>query len=356
MSADAMASNSVNTPDVQQPSLRQVIWQVKRNQSPYAILGLQPECTERDVATAFRKLALLLHPDKCTNEKQKELHTHLFIKIDEAKDAILNPTVLYQGEGGEEVSMPPTKSPWNNPMFRKKAGRRGKGFNRWEPRADGCYHWVPRPNKYRYKEDSDDEAIETADASDDEWVWDSPKKSVAESQSESDGPDDEASEVAESQSSQDDASGSKQTQVEDAEDEDEHDAESSDSDSDEEEEPTNSLKVRDNLWITPSGKQKKNLGRGELVHASRPIANAWAEYHAARSKAHQRWAWNQEKQTFNNSNALASIYYAGWWEEDGPAMFAEEEAELAVEHEDILEEHEIPTSVPFNLGDFLPDL
>ncbi|CAK1365299.1 unnamed protein product [Cercospora beticola] len=347
MSANTMASNSAKTSDasVQQPSLRQIISQVKRNRSPYAILGIQPESTERDVTIAYRKLALLLHPDKCTDEKQKQLHTQLFIKIDEAKDAILQPTVLYQGEGGEEVSMQPIKSPWSNPMFRKKAGRRGKGFNRWEPRADGCYHWVPRPNKYRDDEASDDEAIETADASDDEWVWTSPKARAAESQSEQDAHDDEPAEAAQSS----------QNATCESEHDDEEDSEDSDSDSESEEPESTSLKLRDNLWITPSGKQKQNLGRGELVHAPRPIANAWAEYHAARSKAHQKWAWNQEKQSFNNSNALASIYYAGWWKEDGPAMFAEEEAELAVEHEDILEEHEILSSVPFCLGDWLPE-
>ncbi|PPJ54978.1 hypothetical protein CBER1_05640 [Cercospora berteroae] len=321
-SADTMASNPVNTPDnmtpnsmnasdasVEQPSLHLIIWQVKRNRSPYAILGLQPEATEREVTIAYRKLALLLHPDKCPDEKLKELHTQLFVKVDEAKDAILNPTAFGFFDGEEEFSIQTTKSPWRNPMFRKKGGERGNDVTGWEPREDGYYHWVPKPNKYR-----DGEPV-VPDS------WDDPE-TAAESQ-----PEQETTFKA---------------QVEDA-------------DGAEEQQKPSAIQVRPELWVAPSGKEKKILGRGEIIHAPVPITKGWEIYYGHRYDAHQKWGWKREKLDFTFANAAEDVNRAEWWEEDGPAMFAEEEAELALEHEDILEEYEIPRTVPFNLGDWLPD-
>ena len=309
---DTMTPNSVDTSDasVEQPSLHQIIWQVKRNRSPYAILGLQPEATEREVTIAYRKLALLLHPDKCPDEKQKELHTQLFVKVDEAKDAILNPTAFGFVDGEEEVSIQTTKSPWRNPMFRKKGGKRGKDVTGWEPREDGHYHWVPKPDKYR----DDDPVVPES--------WDDPEPAT------------------ESQPEQDSTF---KAHVEDADD-----------DEEEQQEPS-AIQTRPELWVTSSGKEKKILGRGEIIHAPVPIAKGWDIYYAHRHDAHQKQEWKQEKLTFTFANAAEDVHRAEWWEEDGPAMFAEEETERAVEHEDILEEHEIPMYVPFNLGDWLPE-
>ncbi|CAK1361400.1 hypothetical protein CB0940_03218 [Cercospora beticola] len=124
------APKPAKTPDTRAqpaPTLLQVYSQVGRNENPRAILGLKPTSDERDVTVAFRKLALLLHPDKCVDEKKMVLHQALFIKIDAAKDAILDSKYKATVEDEpEETSTQPTRSAPRNPMPEEKQMPREK--------------------------------------------------------------------------------------------------------------------------------------------------------------------------------------------------------------------------------------
>ncbi|KAF2213294.1 hypothetical protein CERZMDRAFT_96953 [Cercospora zeae-maydis SCOH1-5] len=304
-----------------QSCLSQICSEVKRNKNPHAILGLQPGCTEREVTTAYRQLALLLHPDKCTDEKQTELHTTLFVKIDEAKDALLDPIASNQ-EGREgEGSTRPTKSPWRNPMFNKKRDTRGDKGGRRESQGDGYYYWMPNRNAY-----SEDEPAAEATPRDD--LYEHPSGPVPGSQSQED---------------EDAIAGAEREQAEEVQDEDNAKAE------------TTEIQPRSNFWVSSSGKQKQNLDRSDIIHAPVFFANGREKFYSARHKKHQTWAMQQEKQEFGLANAAEDVFCEAWWEEDGPAMFAEEEVELGAEHEDVLEEEWIPISVPYNLGDSFPE-
>lgn len=49
-------------------SVESLIAQIKKAQDLYAILGVEKDADEAKLKTAYRKLALKLHPDKCTLE------------------------------------------------------------------------------------------------------------------------------------------------------------------------------------------------------------------------------------------------------------------------------------------------
>ena len=72
--------------------------QVDGNFDALSILGLNYRKTplDTDVTSAFRKLALILHPDKCSHPRQVELHTRLFRKVEQAKVQLLSTGVCQQ--------------------------------------------------------------------------------------------------------------------------------------------------------------------------------------------------------------------------------------------------------------------
>ncbi|PPJ58344.1 hypothetical protein CBER1_04518 [Cercospora berteroae] len=72
--------------------------QVDGFDDPRSILGLyyQATVTEKDIIVAFRKLALVLHPDKCQDAGQSELHVRLFQKLETAKETLLNSDELLE--------------------------------------------------------------------------------------------------------------------------------------------------------------------------------------------------------------------------------------------------------------------
>ncbi|KAF2217641.1 hypothetical protein CERZMDRAFT_92298 [Cercospora zeae-maydis SCOH1-5] len=67
------------------------ILQVDSYADALSILGLyfQPKLVEKDIIAAFRRIALVLHPDKCQNASQAELYTRLFQKLEAAKESLL---------------------------------------------------------------------------------------------------------------------------------------------------------------------------------------------------------------------------------------------------------------------------
>jgi DnaJ family protein C protein 2 len=54
---------------------------------PYAVLGLRPGCSQKQIKAAHRKLALAYHPDK-TSPKDAERHAQLFREAQEAFEAL----------------------------------------------------------------------------------------------------------------------------------------------------------------------------------------------------------------------------------------------------------------------------
>jgi len=56
--------------------------------NPYLALGLNKDVDSAAIKSAYRKLALKYHPDKCTDDALKEVNTTLFHKIQKAYDLI----------------------------------------------------------------------------------------------------------------------------------------------------------------------------------------------------------------------------------------------------------------------------
>jgi curved DNA-binding protein CbpA len=57
---------------------------------PYASLGVASNASTADIKAAYRRLALKYHPDKCSDDAQKEINTNEFHKIQKAYDIIGN--------------------------------------------------------------------------------------------------------------------------------------------------------------------------------------------------------------------------------------------------------------------------
>jgi curved DNA-binding protein CbpA len=54
----------------------------------YKILGISPDATEKEIKTAYRKLALIHHPDRQTDPKQRDIATTNFVKIANAYEVL----------------------------------------------------------------------------------------------------------------------------------------------------------------------------------------------------------------------------------------------------------------------------
>jgi curved DNA-binding protein CbpA len=57
----------------------------------YEVLGVSPTATEREIKTAYRKLALVYHPDRQSDDKQREIATTKFVKIANAYEVLTDP-------------------------------------------------------------------------------------------------------------------------------------------------------------------------------------------------------------------------------------------------------------------------
>ena len=63
---------------------KQMIARVLQSGSHYDVLGIEVEATDRDVKVAYRDLAILVHPDKCSEKGAAEA----FKKVNEAKKVL----------------------------------------------------------------------------------------------------------------------------------------------------------------------------------------------------------------------------------------------------------------------------
>ncbi|GIZ37199.1 hypothetical protein CKM354_000065500 [Cercospora kikuchii] len=299
-----MASVSTKTSDAgaqPSPTLLQVYSQVKRNQNPRAILGLKPESNERDVTVAFRKLALLLHPDKCLDEKKKALHQALFVKVDAAKDAILDPKYKATVEDEEEEestqtgpSEPRNPPPEEQPEPEERPEPKGKPWQRQKPRRE-CPRGCCCGAHYKREHWIDDEP---------QW-WHNSMKTPAEEK---------------------------------------------------EFFALLKLMVRPPNWIAPNGRVMKNAER-DAQRCKIPIHPDydWEAYLAQRKKVREHLAFTEEKKK-ETKRGVRESKRLNFWLDDDASYWKDEERELAVEHEDILEEDEIPSCYTFNLADWIPGL
>lgn len=85
-----------------------VYLQIELSETPFAILGVSDQATEPEIREKYLALALIIHPDKASNDKLRELHTSLFQKVQSAYNEILK---THSGQQDDEVVAVPKRLP-----------------------------------------------------------------------------------------------------------------------------------------------------------------------------------------------------------------------------------------------------
>ena len=80
------------------------------NDDAYKELGISPNATEREIKTAYRKLALVYHPDRQSDDKQREIATTKFVKIANAYEVLTDPYLRAEYNERRRCSEPAPKS------------------------------------------------------------------------------------------------------------------------------------------------------------------------------------------------------------------------------------------------------
>lgn len=89
-----------------------------KRKDPYKILGLEQDCNEQDVKKAYRKLAIVHHPDKNPDDPQA---AERFKDIGEAYETLSDPEKRARWDSGEDLIDP-------SEMFAQQAGGGVGGF------------------------------------------------------------------------------------------------------------------------------------------------------------------------------------------------------------------------------------
>ena len=76
----------------------------------YKILGVSPTATEREIKTAYRKLALVYHPDRQSDDKQREIATTKFVKIANAYEVLTDQYLRAEYDERRQCYEPPPKA------------------------------------------------------------------------------------------------------------------------------------------------------------------------------------------------------------------------------------------------------
>jgi DnaJ family protein C protein 3 len=103
--------------------MRQKIQQVQNSKKIaerkdyYKILNVKRDASKREIKVAFRKLALIWHPDKHKGEELEKANA-MFQDLNEAYDVLSNPDKKQRYDNGEDVEGP-----------QQAQGRGGFGFN-----------------------------------------------------------------------------------------------------------------------------------------------------------------------------------------------------------------------------------
>jgi len=65
---------------------------------PFLVLGVDRDSSEKEIKTAYRKLAMKNHPDRQTNEKDRAVAHHKFAKIAQAYEILTDPVMRHDYE------------------------------------------------------------------------------------------------------------------------------------------------------------------------------------------------------------------------------------------------------------------
>ncbi len=71
------------------------------------------DCSKQQAKSAFRKLALLWHPDKFSTTEEREKANKMFQDINEAYDVLTDPDKRARFDRGEDVDAQPQNQGFN---------------------------------------------------------------------------------------------------------------------------------------------------------------------------------------------------------------------------------------------------
>ncbi|GAX21481.1 DnaJ homolog subfamily B member 6 [Fistulifera solaris] len=77
---------------------------MNQDENPYDVLGVSANATEADIKSAYRKAALRYHPDKQTNEQDRQTATEKFAKLSNAYEILSNPELKRQFDIEQQYS------------------------------------------------------------------------------------------------------------------------------------------------------------------------------------------------------------------------------------------------------------
>eukprot|EP00339_Tiarina_fusa_P029084 CAMPEP_0117033972 /NCGR_PEP_ID=MMETSP0472-20121206/24236_1 /TAXON_ID=693140 ORGANISM="Tiarina fusus, Strain LIS" /NCGR_SAMPLE_ID=MMETSP0472 /ASSEMBLY_ACC=CAM_ASM_000603 /LENGTH=124 /DNA_ID=CAMNT_0004743043 /DNA_START=235 /DNA_END=605 /DNA_ORIENTATION=+ len=78
---------------------------MEKGDDPYKILGVEYEATDDEIKKAYRKGALKYHPDKQTNDEDREKANDIFAKLSAAYDVLTDPVKRYDWKQANEENM-----------------------------------------------------------------------------------------------------------------------------------------------------------------------------------------------------------------------------------------------------------
>ena len=86
----------------------------------YDVLGVETSATDRDIKVAYRDIAALIHPDKCSEENA----TEAFKKVNEANEVLSDAArrSIYDAEQARAAAPAPAEPP-SPPAPRRRAHR-----------------------------------------------------------------------------------------------------------------------------------------------------------------------------------------------------------------------------------------
>ncbi|ESO83868.1 hypothetical protein LOTGIDRAFT_151060 [Lottia gigantea] len=95
----------------------------------YKILGVKRNAKKKAIMKAYRKLAVLWHPDKFTTDEEKEKAQKKFLDIAAAKEVLTDPEKRAQFDNGEDPLDPEEQSGHGGNPFQQGFNPFGQGFS-----------------------------------------------------------------------------------------------------------------------------------------------------------------------------------------------------------------------------------
>ena len=114
----------------------EAIRRVKAAQDHYAVLGVTRNATPEEIKKAYRKISLILHPDKCTDPSKQDAYSEAFKKVGAAHSVLSKPESRRVYDNHGDVGVQAHES-GNNPAqaaraerHRQQYGGGGGGYQR----------------------------------------------------------------------------------------------------------------------------------------------------------------------------------------------------------------------------------